>query len=169
MSKLELQILLQKFRYEYLKELINKDSDFWNTIDAIKITSRYDNINPYINVDYIHETKLFSPSDYSLNPDEDDLTISHKKTPLQFGYKNGKFYINGKTNIGVYSKRDNPNVPLTYNELYDSRIDQLTQTTLMQKYHKNKNIPEWLAIAFMNVIRFDEKSIRAIINDISFE
>lgn len=166
--------VIQRYRFDLLKNMLKCDKAFWDTITAIKIIARNyqsyekDKKNTYIRIIYVHYTDSYNLNDYCHHEESetDDIPIISKETRLEFGYYNGKFFIEGKTPIKVYSKRDNSKQPVTYSDTYEHELDEYTQSILLDEYADNKNIPEWLLITFFKSIKTD---IEKVINEMSFE
>lgn len=163
---------IQKYRADVIKNLIKCDKEFWDTITTLKITAyrHTEEKNTYLKVIYVHTTDNYNLNDYCYHEESetDEVPIISKESRLEFGYMNGKFYINGKTPIRVYSKRDNPKLPIAYNNTYEHEIDESTQSILLSEYADNKNIPEWFLVLFFKML-YSGKKIDTLISELSFE
>jgi hypothetical protein len=170
MDKLEVDKLIQKYRFDIIKQLINRDKDHWDTIDAIKIVAR-NNEKKSLTIIYNHQTDHYNLNDYCFHDESetDDVPIINKETRIEFGYTNDKFYIKGSTPIRVYSKRDSPKIPVVFSDTYEHELDEYTQSILLEEYTDNKNIPEWLVISFFNSIKRGSIDILGLIADLSFD
>lgn len=162
--------IIQRYRFETIKTLIDKPKEFWDTIVGLKISvadSKKKTKN--FHCVYKHYTEQFSESDYS-NDDIDEKNNSTSKTSLiQFGYLNDEFYITGQTAIRVYSKRETPHLPIPYNVKYEARLDDYEQSELLNDYAENRNIPEWFAITFFKMLGNEIIGINGLIDKLYFE
>lgn len=169
-ERAKIERIVQNYRIETLKKIINVNDDHWNTIMSINITSGCDEKNPHLSIVYEHHTDMYNLNDYCFNDEsesEESVSIS-KNTILECGYISGKFYICGKTPIKVYSKRNSSRRPIVYSTTYEHEIDEINQTILMQEYADNKNVPEWLIISFFNVLKTSDIDIEFLISELSF-
>lgn len=169
----EIERVIQKYRFELLKQIITKDSEFWQTIAGVKIAVTYNSEKKTKNFQcvYLHHTENFNDNDY-LPDDEDhndDLYDETKDTKLEFGYIDDTFYIVNSKNIQVYSKRESPELPVAFNFLYETRLDEYEQSNLLERYSENKNIPEWFAIAFFTSIRLGAIKINTLVDKLYFD
>jgi hypothetical protein len=171
MQKTIIENHIQNFRYTYLKNLVCKSDDFWNTITNIKIISHYNKISD-IKISYTHSAEHYSINDYCLNEDsetEESDTFVNKETRIEFGYHDRRFFINGKTPIRVYSKRDALHIPYAYSSTYEHELDEPNQALLLDKYLNNKNIPEWLVIGFFKALRLEYANIDNMADFLQFK
>lgn len=172
-TKANVDKIIQKYRFSTIKNIIGYDKDFWDTINAIRITAYKHTNEAFLKISYIHYTEQYNINDYRYHDDhdgqddqDDHPEYNRRETLLEFGYNKNEFYINGTTPIRVYTKRDSPKRPIMYNDTYEHELDEYTQSILLDEYTFNKNIPEWFMIAFLKSIK---SNIEQLINDLSFE
>ena len=166
-EKSEIDRIIQKYRFNTIKVLLSSSDEFWDTIEGIKII-----VQPKcLRILYNHVTDQYNLNDYCLHDESEneDIQPQKKNSRLEFGYKDGDFYISGKTPIRVYSKRETPNLPTTYSKTYEELIDEDTQTMLIENYISNKNIPEWLIIAFFKSLKCKKTNISTLISELCFD
>lgn len=180
LKKNDVERVIQKYRFDIIKSIIDKDNEFWQTIKGIRISTlnvvekKIKSFKCY----YVHYTDSYNSNDYcqmdesypqlSKYQDENNADTIIKETKLDFGYENDNFYINGNTTLDVYSKRDASDIPIVFNTTYETWLDDYEQSELMNNYVENKNIPEWLAIAFFRSVRLGYININSLINDTYF-
>lgn len=168
----EIERVIQKYRFESLKQFITKDPEFWQTITGIKVAVTYNPEKKVKNFQcvYLHHTENFNNNDYVLEEDyDDDLYDEMKDTKLEFGYIDDTFYIVNSKNIKVYSKRESPELPVAFNFKYEAKLDEFEQSDLLERYSENKNIPEWFAISFFRAIKNGLTKISALIDNLYFD
>lgn len=171
MYKPPIEKQVQEFRYTYLKNLVCKTDDFWNTITDIKIIASYNKTSD-IKISYTHLSEQYAINDYCLNEDSETEEVDNfmnKETRIEFGYRDRRFYINGKTPIRVYSKRDALHIPYAYSSTYEHELDEPNQALLLDKYLNNKNIPEWLVIGFFKALRLEYANIDNMADFLQFK
>ena len=171
MDKSAIEKLILDYRYSIIKNLLSKPESFWNTISDIKISTSC-NKSYDVKIVYTHRTESYELNDYCLNEESESEEGSNpitKETRIEFGYCDGKFYINGKTPIHVYSKRDVPHIPYTYSSTYEHELDDCSQALLLDKYLDNKNIPEWLVIGFFKALKLKYVNINTIVEQLHFK
>ena len=172
LKKTEVERVIQKYRFDTIKNLLEKDNDFWPSIIGIKFAAAYDQEKKNKNFQcvYLHHTDSYNPNDYCRNEDEEkQVDIINKSTKIEFGYANECFYITGDTNINVYARRGTPDIPIVFNTKYEAWLDDYEQSELLDGYAENKNIPEWFAISFFKSIKFGRVKITELINSLYFD
>jgi len=170
----DVEKVIQRFRINVLKNLIQKDDEFWSTIVGLKFSILCDpktKIKTFRCV-YRHQTDNFNIDDYDYRDDDEferkNEPIS-KSTILEFGYYNESYYVTGVTDIKVYTKKDLPDIPFTLNNKYEARLDDYEQSELLNKYTENKNIPEWFLISFFKALKLEKIKISELLNQLCFE
>jgi len=151
-------------------------SETKSTNDAVAISetkSTSDNdpydINIYVDptdntwcISYVHCTTSYDPTAYAYNDesaDDSDTVISTKETKISFG-KAKKYFIKGGIKLNLY--RNSAGELRIINPDYEYDLDLNEQKSLVERYSKNKNIPEWLAIKVLLYVsnnKWDDKSI----------
>ena len=161
---------IQKYRFDVIKKFIDCGAEFWDTLSGIKIAAHEEEKNLVLRVVYVHATDNYNLNNYCYHAESESEEISsiYKETKLEFGYCANKFYINGKTPIRVYSKRDNLKLPIAYSNTYEHEIDECEQSILLQEYADNKNVPEWFLIAFFKMLFSNKITIEELIKSLSF-
>ena len=172
LKKTEVERVIQKYRFETIKDLLLKDNEFWQTITGIKfaITTNSEKKTKNFQCVYLHHTDNYNLNNYNWDDDnDDDESDEVKDTKIEFGYVNDNFYVAGSKFIKVYAKRETPDIPIAFNAKYEARLDDYEQSDLLELYSENKNIPEWFAIAFFRFLKLGYVKIGNLINDLYFD
>ena len=168
MDKLDIERIIQQYRFGIIKNILKKDNYFMDTITGIKITASTNNIK----IIYNHHSDDYNINDYCLHEDSEDedlVSLSNKITRIEFGFINDKFYISGKTPLKVYTRRDNVATPFLCSLTYEHLLDEYEQNTLLDKYMNNKNIPEWFVISIFKAIKLNYININDLIRNMCFD
>lgn len=170
LKRQEVERVIQKYRFETLKQIIIKEPEFWQTITGIKIAITQDSEKKTKNFRcvYMHHTDYLNVNDYLPDGEEhdDSATDEAKDTKLEFSYIDENFYIAGSKNIQVYLRKD---IPIAFNYNYEAKLDEYEQSSLLERYSENKNVPEWFAIAFFRAIKLGLIKITSLINELHFD
>lgn len=166
---LELEAVLKKKRDQlFLMRLINMlDKGLYDTISDVKIEVRnVDFNNPKSagwNISYKHHTKEYDSLDYLYENDtiQEEITNNkmEKTTFVSFG-KSDRYFIKGGVKYNIYN--NSKGELRIVNADYDSELDIEEQCQLINKYSKNKNIPECLALQiflYMSYNKWDDMSM----------
>jgi hypothetical protein len=113
-------------------------------------------------ISYTHHTDMYDENNYVNDNDSHIETEIYKKTScIELGKtnvlgKNSKYYIKGNKSARFKIYRKTKNILSIINKDYDTELDIDEQTELIEKYSKNSNIPEWLALKVFLYIRENE-------------
>ena len=131
-------------------------------IKDIKITSDIDNPGEWT-ISYTHTIINYDENDYIYSADSETETIPYNKTFNMIFGKGKKYYIKGNgSKFKIY--KNSKNDLRIINTEYDIELDLEEQEQLIEKYSRNMNIPEWLAIkVFMYMIENDWNDANIII------
>lgn len=135
-------------------------------ISNIKITSSENELS----IRYVHHTNYYDENNYVNNSDSNIETEPYEKnTTIEFGVvlipdKNPKYYLKGNKSARFKIYRKSSKILSIINKDYNIELDIMEQIALIERYSKNKNIPEWLALKVFLSIRENEWDDTSVIN-----
>jgi len=163
-----LELLLKEKKHELfsmrLYNLVGKNKKELESagIKDIKITPDIDNPGEWT-ISYTHTIIDYDENDYIYSADSETETIPCNKTFNMIFGRGKKYYIKGNgSKFKIY--KNSKNDLRIINTEYDIELDLEEQEQLIEKYSRNMNIPEWLAIkVFMYMIENDWNDANIII------
>lgn len=105
---------------------------------------------------YHHTTRKYNKDAYNYNTDSDSDNESdsvenkERTTYVELSYEDGNYYLVGtsKNRFRIY-RNNSKNVLRIINRDYDDEFDVDEHISKITEYSKNKDIPEWLALALI--------------------
>lgn len=103
---------------------------------------------------YHHTTTKYNKDAYNYNDDSDsdheESDIKERNTYVEFGYEDENYYLKGTAinRFRIY-RNNSKNVLRIINRDYDDEFDIDEHIVKITEYSKNKDIPEWLALALI--------------------